>query len=197
MLLIINNSKNDNNLSYINKLRKALKILNIQYHEIKTISDNIDKIKNKIKGIILTGSPIKLSAKNKFDDYAYNIHYLLNIDVPILGICFGSQLLHIINGGKLIDKKKYFCEVAQVELSDHKLFSNIIDSQMQFCFSDLIISSNNIKIKEIAWFYFNGTKYPCAFEYKKNRIFGCLFHPEGLESSYPIIYNFAKLTGSI
>lgn len=196
MLLIINNSKNINKLSYIHKLRNALLTLKIPYYEIKNIDDDIEKLKHKIKGIILSGSPIKLSTNNKFEDYAYNIYYLLNLKVPVLGICFGSQLLHVLNEGKLADQKKYFCEIENVELSNHKLFSNIKDSQMQFCFSDLIIPIKNTKIKEIAWFHFNGKTHPCAFEFKKD-MYGCLFHPETLVSSHPIIHNFAKLCGSI
>lgn len=197
MLLLVNNNKNNNKISYINKLRKALLFLNIKFYEIKSIDDNIfNNIKNKIKGIILTGSPLKLSINNNFQDYVHNIYYLLNINVniPVLGICFGSQLLHMLNGGKLIDQKKYFCEITNVELSKHQLFVNIIDSRMQFCFSDLIIPLESKNIKEIAWFNFNGKRQACAFEFKKNVIFGCLFHPEGLESSYPILSNFAKLT---
>jgi GMP synthase (glutamine-hydrolysing) len=192
VLLVVNNSKNNNKLSYINKLRKALLTLNIPFHEIKTIDDDIEKIKHKIKGIILTGSKIKLSSKTHFEDYAVNINSLLNIKVPVLGICFGSQLLHVLNGGKLDDQKKYFCEVADVELSKHKLFANITDSQMQFCFSDLIVPIKNTKIKEIAWFQFNGKTVPCAFEFQ-TKMFGCVFHPEALNSSYPILLNFANL----
>jgi GMP synthase-like glutamine amidotransferase len=191
MLLVVNNSKSNNKISYINKLRKALSSLNIPFHEVKSFDDDIEKIKHKIKGIILSGSPIKLSIENKFEDYAININSLLKInDVPVLGICFGAQLLHVLNGGILVDQKKYFCEATDVELSKHKLFSNITDSQMQFCFSDVPIK--NTKIKEIAWFHFNGKRIPCAFEFKKN-IFSCLFHPEALQSSHQIIKNFAKL----
>ena len=194
MLLLINNSKNVNKLSYIHKLRNALLTLKIPYYEITKIDDDIEKLKHKIKGIILSGSPIKLTKQNNFEDYAYNIHYLLNLKVPVLGICFGSQLLHILNGGKLVCQKKYFCESADVELSKHKLFANITDSQMQFCFSDLPIK--NSKIKEIAWFHYNGKRIPCAFEFNK-KTFACLFHPEFLESSHQILKNFAKLVGSI
>lgn len=194
MLLVVNNSKNNNKISYINKLRKALLTLNIPFHEMKTMDDDIEKIKHKIKGIILTGSPIKLTEKTHFEDYVLNIQTLLNIKVPVLGICFGAQLLHVLNGGKLDNQKKYFCEIADVELSKHKLFANITDSQMQFCFSDLLVPIKNTKIKEIAWFHFNGKKYPCAFEFQTS-VFGCLFHPEQFESSYPILKNFAKLCG--
>ena len=196
MLLLINNSKNVNKLSYIQKLRNALLTLKIPYYEITKIDDDIEKLKHKIKGIILTGSKIKLSIKTNFEDYAYNIHYLLNLKVPVLGICFGCQLLHILNEGKLSDQKKYFCDSLDVELSKHKLFSNITCSKMQFCFSDLLLPIKNTKITEIAWFNFNGKKYPCAFEFN-TKMFGFLFHPEFFESSHQILKNFAKLVGSI
>lgn len=199
MILLINNNKNANKSSYIHKLRKALIELKIPYHEVSNINE-FDTIKSKIKGIIISGSRIKLSEKTLFNEFAHNIYYILNLpNVPILGICFGLQLLHLIHGGKLKDKKKYLCEVKDIKISNnnHELFKDISNLKMQFCFSDLTLpfnNHNNNKIKEIAWFKLNNKEIPCAFEYN-DKVFGLLFHPEVLKTSYGIIANFAKLSG--
>ena len=111
MILILNNSVSKNDpLSYNNKIKSALKKLNIPHISVSKIK-NINL--SKILGIIITGSSIKLSRESKkgnFYKYAFNIYYLSKLKVPVLGMCFGCQLLNIIYGGSLIDNKKYICE---------------------------------------------------------------------------------------
>jgi len=202
MLLIIDNSIRINKSSYIHKLKEALNALKIPYHEVNKINvKELESIKSKVKGIIISGSKIKLSQKTLFTSFIHDIYYLLNIpNIPILGLCFGSQILHLLNDGKLKNRKEYLCEIRNIKLHEnHKLFDGLDNSNeyinpMQFCFSDLILPINNEKIKEIAWLKINNKEVPCGFEYKKN-VFGLLFHPEVLESSWKILDNFAKLSG--
>lgn len=193
MLLIIDNSNGkDTRLSNIGNFIIALDKLNIPFTIVKDIDETIDK--TKIKGIVLTGSLLKLTKKVEFDKYIHNLYYLFEYDVPVLGICFGCQILHMLYGGKLKDTGKYFCKSNKVELSTHELFKDIqYKKNLHFCFSDLLLPSTSKNIKEIAWFTFKNKRSPCAFEYKTNKIYGSLFHPESLESSYKILSNFYKL----
>ena len=60
------------------------------------------KIKNKdidkkIKGIILSGGPLNVYEINK---YSFDKRILEN-HIPVLGICFGHQILSKLNGGRL------------------------------------------------------------------------------------------------
>ena len=64
------------------------------------------KIKNNdidtsIKGIILSGGPLNVYEINKysFDDEIIRKH------IPVLGICFGHQILSKLNGGKIKKSK--------------------------------------------------------------------------------------------
>ena len=198
MILLINNSNNILKLSYINELRNALSSLKIPYYEIKSLNEIIsDTIKHKIKGIILSGSSMKLTEEIIFKDFVHDIHYLIDLDVPVLGICFGCQLLTMIYGGKLYNRKKFICETLEIEVSKNMLFTNLVNKHVQFCFSDLPSISDKNSGKEIAWLHINGKKYACAFEFKKNKYYGCLFHPEYHESSHQILLNFAKFVGSV
>ena len=64
------------------------------------------KIKNKdiissIKGIILSGGPLNVY---EIDKYSFDKRIIEN-GIPILGICFGHQILSKLNGGKVKKSK--------------------------------------------------------------------------------------------
>ena len=68
----------------------------ISHKKIK--SRNID---NSIKGIILSGGPLNVYESKKYS-FDKNI---IQKKIPILGICFGHQILSKINGGKVKQSK--------------------------------------------------------------------------------------------
>ena len=64
------------------------------------------KIKNKdindhVKGIILSGGPLNVY---EIDKYSFDKKIIEN-QVPVLGICFGHQILSKLNGGKVKNSK--------------------------------------------------------------------------------------------
>ena len=64
------------------------------------------KIKSKninhtIKGIILSGGPLNVYQINK---YSFD-KKIIQKDVPVLGICFGHQIISKLNGGKVKQSK--------------------------------------------------------------------------------------------
>ena len=64
------------------------------------------KIKNKdiinsVKGIILSGGPLNVYELNK---YSFDKKIIEN-KIPVLGICFGHQILSKLNGGKVKQSK--------------------------------------------------------------------------------------------
>ena len=58
-------------------------------------------INNSIKGIVLSGGPLNVYQINK---YSFN-KKILQFDVPVLGICFGHQILSKLNGGRVKQSK--------------------------------------------------------------------------------------------
>ncbi len=64
------------------------------------------KIKNKditdyVKGIILSGGPLNVY---EIDKYSFDKKIIEN-QVPVLGICFGHQILSKLNGGRVKNSK--------------------------------------------------------------------------------------------
>ena len=64
----------------------------ISHKKIK--NKNID---DKIKGIILSGGPLNV---DQIKQYSFDKEIIKN-QIPILGICFGHQILSKLNGGKV------------------------------------------------------------------------------------------------
>jgi GMP synthase-like glutamine amidotransferase len=206
MILLINNyiPPNDNDdLSFVPKIRKALKHFNIPFYEVKKVQVIPDDICDKIKGIIISGSKLRLSKPLLFDDFAYILYYIMKFDdIPVLGLCFGCQILHVLNGGKLEDQIQLSCHEYLTELSEdiHPLFQNVSflkkeDTFHRFsvCFHDLPLGfPKSSHVKYIAFFHHREKKIPCAYEYSSNR-FGMMIHPEMNKETYIVFRNFADI----
>ena len=71
MILIVNNS-HGNKKSYYRVLVQAMKDLDISFHIMTKYDKFEDLAKLPIKGIILSGGPIKLTQKPSIDDIIMN-----------------------------------------------------------------------------------------------------------------------------
>jgi GMP synthase (glutamine-hydrolysing) len=153
----------------------------IPYNKEIEFSDNL-------KGVILSGSPFSVNDENAL---------LLNIKdivdkVPVLGICYGAQLMAKLYGGivEKSDKREYGRSKLQVQIADELLKDVKNDSDVWMSHSDTIkklpenfsvsASTHNIPV--------------AAFSSKQtnNSIFGLQFHPEVYHSAEgkKIISNF-------
>ena len=122
---------------------------------------------------------------------------MLNLNVPILGICFGSQLLTIINGGILKPINHFICDPLPTRIEkDCFLFDNVKlcdkgKMYLKFCFSVLPVKPRRQSAEVLASITLNGKRTPIAFQYSEN-VFCILGHPE-IEAGTHVIYeNFYK-----
>lgn len=190
MQLIIDNSVGKyDKLSYVKLIIKVLREYNIKYKRVNKII-NIDKIKSKIKGIIITGSSLKLSKYKNIYNIIFNLYYINEIRVPIYGVCYGCQLLNLIYGGELNDNKEYIC--GEYEFYKYKMGNELIRSikskRYRYCFSDKIEANKDVGV-------FSSIKVKdeiieTGFVFEKGRVYGTLFHPECKKETYKIYNNF-------
>ena len=77
-------------------------------------------IKKNIRGIILSGGPLNVYqlSNHLFDQK------ILKTDIPILGICFGHQILSKFNGGRVKQSKHREFGLANIYKKNNSLLTN-------------------------------------------------------------------------
>ena len=145
------------------------------YSEVITPYE-VEKIKeySSIKGLILSGGPSTVISK-KFQSIPKD---LFEKKIPILGICYGLQLIAKIFGGKVksLNKKREFGRAHLYKKKKSTLINNFITSKTSVWMSHedavvklpknfkIIASTKNSKLTII--------------ENTKSKIYGVQFHPE-------------------
>ena len=162
------------------------------YSEIITPKalSRIKKFQN-IKGLILSGGPSTVT-KKKFESIPKNF---FNKNIPILGICYGLQLIAKIFGGKIkpSNKKREFGRAYLFKKRSSLLTRKFIKSKTSVWMSheDAVVKLPK-KFKIIA-----STKESnlTIIENSKNKIYGVQFHPEvtHTENGQQIFKNFLFL----
>ena len=155
----------------------------------KVKNKNID---NSIKGIILSGGPLNVYQINK---YSFDKKIIEN-QIPVLGICFGHQILSKLNGGRVKQSKYREFGLANIRKKRESiLIKNFFNkkniNKVWMSHADqvsklpknfnVIASSQNSKFAII--------------ENKKKNFYGVQFHPEvtHTENGKKLINNFIFL----
>ena len=155
------------------------------------------KIKNKdinssIKGIILSGGPLNVDEINK---YSFDKKIIEN-DIPILGICFGHQILSKLNGGKVKQSKHREFGLANIykkkeSLLTKNFFNNKKINKVWMSHADQVSKlPKNFKVIASS----QNSKF-AIIENKFKKFFGVQFHPEvtHTENGKKLISNFIFL----
>lgn len=154
-------------------IARRIRELNV-YSEIKNAGITLDEIKKlNPQGIILSGGPSSVNEKN-----APSIDKkIFDLKIPVLGICYGQQLICKILGGKVKSAKTREFGKAVIEITNNStLFKGFkgSDSQVWMSHGDRVESiPANFKIiakTDHAPF--------AAIMDEKNKIYGVQFHPE-------------------
>lgn len=124
-------------------------------------------------GVIITGAPIILT-KLDIKDYLKNFKYVLNINIPILGICLGHQVIGLLHGAN-ISKGVIIDKMERIEIVHYNSLFKDIKSNSQFReeHSEYIDLPNNFVL--LARSASCGNE---AMKHKNKNVFGVQFHPE-------------------
>jgi GMP synthase-like glutamine amidotransferase len=181
MILIVDNTNGDKTV-YFNDLLGILKD-----YIIICSSDTLDAIDSKdVDLVILSGSSV---VKDGEEFYINSQMLSLNklviqrfIDKPIIGICYGCQLINYLFGGSLEKLHTPYCDKSLVN------FKNGISIPIQFCFRyymDRVAPS----FKVLAETNIRGHTYPIMICHKYKSIYGMIFHAEQSKETCFILKN--------
>jgi len=149
-------------------------------------------IKNKIKGfirkydcvkkedlkkaskIIISGTSLK---DNEFLKHIDKFNWIKDYNKPILGICGGMHILHLVHNGK----KKSKLQIGQVRVNFKKEFLGL---------------KGNKEVYNLHQYYYQSKEFETfaegqASKHKSKPLYATLFHPEVRNKE--LILNFAKL----
>ncbi len=159
------------------------------YAEIYPYSEPIEKIKEKNpKGIILSGGPASV-----YDKDAYHPDpKIFDLGLPILGICYGMQLITQHFGGVVIPADHH--EYGKAELffdGDCEIFKDTKDGQIVWMSHGDRVDMLPDNFEKIA--YSDNSPY-AAIANKEANIYAFQFHPEVYhsEEGTKLLKNFAK-----
>jgi len=161
-------------------------------NKIVVPEEAVDEVKKtKPTGLIFSGGPAFVNEK----DSPSLDKKIFNFNLPILGICYGQQLISHLLGGKVKPGKIKEFGPAKLHITKTSLFKNILVDQFQVWMShgdevvqlpkgfDYIAKSENIKAAAI-----------CD---EKRKIYAVQFHPEVQHTEYgnEILKNFMNICG--
>ena len=141
-------------------------------HDISLKELNDLKKKLNIKGIILSGGPASIYEKNA-PRMERNI---VELNIPILGICYGHQLIaYYLNGGVKRAKKKEFGQsFASIDKTDGILRGLEKREQIWMSHGDTVFKLP----KEFEVLAHTSNCPVAAFKHKQKQIYGIQWHPE-------------------
>ncbi len=148
------------------------------YCEIYSYKTDISIIKEKNpKGIILTGGP-----NSCYEEGAptYTIE-LFELGIPVLGLCYGAQLMSHILGGevKKADVREYGKTEVIIDKKDSKIFEDVVSPTI--CW----MSHFDYVAKLAPNFEISAHTKDCpvaAFEDENKKLYGIQYHPEVLHT---------------
>lgn len=160
------------------------------YCEIYSYKTDLETIKKmNPKGIILTGGPNSCYLE---DSPTYS-RELFELGIPVLGLCYGAQLMMHVLGGKVerADVREYGKTEVLVDKQDSRIFENV--SSKTICWM-----SHFDYISRIApGFEITAHTADCpvaAAENAEKQLYAIQFHPEVLHTAEgsKMLYNFVR-----
>jgi len=173
---------------YNQLIARKVRELNV-FCEILPPNISVDSIDpDEIKGIILSGGPASVYSKGA----PHCDNRIFSLGIPVLGICYGMQLMSKVLGGEVTKAPHREYGRAPLTVTNHKsLFKDVPKTSVSWM-------SHGDKVKRMprgfARIARSGNTSIAAFADFKRNFFGVQFHPEvaHTQAGKTVIKNFVK-----
>lgn len=163
----------------------------IQPYNLKLKSYIKEKSKlYNIKGVILSGGPSSVISADSPKISKADIDFIVKSKIPVLGICYGMQLLCHLFKGKLHNSSQRQYGHTKIYLFRDSLLFAGVSNQIN------VWMSHGDSIDKLPEKFVSSSKsinsVICSMESEKQKLYGLQFHPEvhHTESGRNILYNF-------
>ncbi|MCI8291512.1 MAG: glutamine-hydrolyzing GMP synthase [Clostridia bacterium] len=166
------------------------------YSEVVPFDLSIEKIKEKNpKGIIFTGGPASVYGENS----PKCTKEIFELGIPILGICYGMQLMSDLLGGKVTRASKREYGTMQVSIDNTSFLFKGFENTNEF----LMSHTDYVEVLPEG-FKNTGSTLSCpnaAIENTEKKLYGIQFHPEvnhsvnGTKIIENFLFNICHCTG--
>lgn len=144
---------------------------------------------NNINGIIISGAPILVTEIDP-QPYLNTFSFLKNINIPVLGICFGHQILGMTHGATASKCNEDRDWQTIQKLKDSSLFNTLsfpLEMKEDHC-EQIDVPTDFILLAK------SNVCYNEAMQHKSKPLLGVQFHPEVSDKQgQQLILNFCEL----
>lgn len=196
MIIVIDNTGEQKFKMFLPKLLHYLNDRKLEFKVVCGHKDGIPTLQQclkdyKVRGVILTGSPWMLD-RTDVVNYTTNLYCLRHLtSVPILGICFGCQVINQYLGGTLHDLGHVMCQTFEVrDIHGRERENN--KHKAKFCCRFLPHRVGK-GLRELKHVNIGGSRYTCMFRHTRRPLWGMMFHPEALKKTHYLLDEFCKL----
>ena len=192
-LIIDNYLPNSPQIENLYNVIKDITVHTVEVRDYSTISSGEEFTLHDV--IVLSGSQRKLAEPGGVEYYTHEVDFIRNTGKPLLGICFGQQLLAMAFGAEVMDMGKMLEGYYMVQrISNDEIFEGLDDKF-------LVCESHREMVVDVPFdFELLANSPNCPIEVIKHGklpVYGVQFHPERFDDKHPagksILENFLKL----
>ena len=146
-------------------------------------------------GVALSGSPDMMSEPRVQEKYTKEVRAILETRSPILGVCFGHQMMAHAFGSKVVKDGQHVLEMVPTEvLADDPLFEGLPRSLTLLESRHEVVQSLPKGFKLLAR---SATSKIATMKHSSRPLYGVQFHPERYTKENPdgnsVVGNFVRL----
>jgi GMP synthase (glutamine-hydrolysing) len=152
---------------------------------------------NSYDGVVLSGSPDMMSEDTIATKFGKEMDSILDSRVPILGVCFGHQMMARAFGAEVVKDGRHVLEMVKTQvLTADPLFKGLPDSLVLLESRHEIVKSLPSGFRLLAS---SATSKIATMKHETRPLYGVQFHPERYTKDNPdgnaVVGNFVRILG--